>query len=100
MGWKKAGWYSYDQIDTDRIPSAERIIPELQDLQIADLVPEEAEGGWTVAAFELNRLLQMAAHAPMSEVEAGWIPLDHYVSDLLEEDQPTTVAMLNPVLAP
>jgi hypothetical protein len=43
MGWKKAGWYSYDRIDNDRIPSAERIIPELQGLQIGDLVPEGAE---------------------------------------------------------
>jgi hypothetical protein len=43
MGWKRAGWYSYD-----RIASAERIIPELQGLQVGDLVPEGEDVGWTV----------------------------------------------------
>jgi hypothetical protein len=71
MGWKKAGWYSYDRIDNDRIPSAERIIPELQGLQIGDLVPEGAEVGWTVEALEPNRLLLLTAHAPMSGVD--WV---------------------------
>lgn len=27
LGWKRAGWYGYDRIDNDRIPSADRIIP-------------------------------------------------------------------------
>lgn len=40
MRWKRAGWYSYDMIDNDRTPSAERIIPRLQSLQVGDLVPE------------------------------------------------------------
>ena len=71
MGWKRAGWYSYDRIDNDRIPSAERIIPELQGLQIGDLVPEGAEMGWTVEALEPNRLLLLTAHAPMAGVD--WV---------------------------
>ena len=29
---QKAGFYSYDWLDNDRIPSAERIIPEYQNL--------------------------------------------------------------------
>jgi hypothetical protein len=71
MGWKTADWYSYDRIDNDRIPSAERIIPELQALQIGDLVAEGAEVGWTVEALEPNRLLLLTAHAPMSGVD--WV---------------------------
>jgi hypothetical protein len=71
MGWKKAGWYSYDRIDNDGIPSAERIVPELQGLQIGDVVPEGAEVGWTVEALEPNRLLLLTAHAPMSGVD--WV---------------------------
>ena len=69
MGWHRAGWYSYDRIDNDRIPSAERIIPELQDLRIGTLVPEGAEVGWIVEALEPNRLLLLTAHASMSGVD-------------------------------
>jgi hypothetical protein len=71
MGWKKAGWYSYDRIDNEGIPSAERIVPELQDLQIGDVVPEGAEVGWTVEELEPNRLLLLTAHAPMAGVD--WV---------------------------
>lgn len=71
MGWKRAGWYSFDRIDNDHIPSAGRIVPELQDLHIGDLVPEGAAVGWTVAAFEPNRLLLLTAHAPMTGVD--WV---------------------------
>jgi hypothetical protein len=46
-GWSRVGWYSYDLIDNDRIPSAQQIIPEFQALQAADFVPEGAEAGWT-----------------------------------------------------
>jgi hypothetical protein len=71
MGWKKAGWYSYDRIDNEGIPSAERIVPELQDLQIGDVVPEGADVGWTVEELEPNRLLLLTAHAPMAGVD--WV---------------------------
>jgi hypothetical protein len=71
MGWKKAGWYSYDRIDNEGIPSAGRIVPELQDLQVGDVVPEGAEVGWTVEALEPNRLLLLTAHAPMAGVD--WV---------------------------
>lgn len=71
MGWKRAGWYSYDRIDNDHIPSAWQIVPELQDLRIGDLVPEGAAVGWTVAALEPNRLLLLTAHAPMTGVD--WV---------------------------
>ncbi|MGB6335908.1 MAG: hypothetical protein WBG96_09905, partial [Thermoanaerobaculia bacterium] len=30
MGYLRAGFYSWDQLDNDGIPSAERIMPELQ----------------------------------------------------------------------
>ena len=35
MGYGRAGWYSYDQLDMNK-PSADRIIPELQDLEIGE----------------------------------------------------------------
>jgi hypothetical protein len=36
MGYKRAGFYSYDDLDNAGIPSADRIIPELQDVKVGD----------------------------------------------------------------
>jgi hypothetical protein len=71
MGWKRAGWYSYDMIDNDRAPSAERIIPGLQSLHIGDIVPEGPEVGWTVRALEPDHLLLLDTHGPMKGV--NWV---------------------------
>lgn len=71
MGWKRAGWYSYDMIDNDRTPSAERIIPSLQTLQVGDFVPEGAEVGWTVRALEPGHQLLLETHEPMKGVD--WV---------------------------
>ena len=38
LGYGRAGWYSYDWIDNDGQPSADRIIPELQQLQVGDQI--------------------------------------------------------------
>jgi hypothetical protein len=71
MGWRRAGWYSYDIIDNDRIPSANHIIPTLQNLRPGDFVPEGPGVGWTVTAVEPDRLLLLTTHGPMSGV--GWV---------------------------
>src|SRR5512132_3328397 len=44
MGYGRAGWYSYDELDTNQ-PSVERIVPELQTLDIGDVVPTHPGGG-------------------------------------------------------
>jgi len=38
LGYGKAGWYSYDWIDNDFKPSADRILPEYQDLGVGDSI--------------------------------------------------------------
>jgi hypothetical protein len=38
LGYRRAGWYSYDGIDNDGQPSADRIIPQLQALQAGDQI--------------------------------------------------------------
>ena len=65
IGYKRAGWYSYDSIhrvlgiagsvDDDRC-SAWRIIPELQHLAVGDMVPLAPGMGFTVAAIEPDRV--------------------------------------------
>lgn len=39
LGSGRAGWYSYDLIDNGGTPSASRIIPELQHIQVGDILP-------------------------------------------------------------
>jgi hypothetical protein len=38
LGYGRGGWYSYDWIDNDGHPSADRIIPEQQQLQAGDQI--------------------------------------------------------------
>src|SRR5829696_3281795 len=38
LGYGRAGWYSYDWIDNDGRPSADRVVPELQDLAVGDQI--------------------------------------------------------------
>ena len=38
IGYGRAGWYSYDWIDNDGRPSAERIVPEFQNLAVGDQI--------------------------------------------------------------
>src|SRR5918995_962200 len=72
MGWRRAGWYSYDAIDNDSVPSADHIIPALQvDLRVGDFVPEGAGVGWTVRAVEPGHLLLLTTHGPMAGVD--WV---------------------------
>ena len=39
LGSGRAGWYSYDFIDNDGIPSASIILPELQNIAVGDILP-------------------------------------------------------------
>jgi hypothetical protein len=55
LGYGRAGWYSYDWIDNDGQPSADRIIPELQQLQVGDQIPMLPEMGPRVREVEPNR---------------------------------------------
>jgi hypothetical protein len=57
LGYGRAGWYSYDWIDNDGHPSANRIIPELQDLTIGDQIPMLPGMGPRVQEIQPNRYL-------------------------------------------
>ena len=39
MGSGRGGWYALDRLDNGGAPSAEEIVPELQDLEVGDLIP-------------------------------------------------------------
>jgi hypothetical protein len=52
MGYRTAGFYSYDQLDNDGIPSADHLIPERQHLDVGDSIPLTAHDYVTVTAME------------------------------------------------
>lgn len=56
MGYGRAGWYSYDQIDMAGA-SFRRINPEWQELAVGDVVPTHPGGGFEVRALERDRAL-------------------------------------------
>jgi hypothetical protein len=68
LGYHRGGWYTNARLDKLlwRIdnPSAERILPEFQRLEVGDIVPDGPEGTarFTVAAITPGRLL--ALHDP------------------------------------
>jgi hypothetical protein len=57
LGYGRAGWYSYDWIDNDGRPSADRVLPELQDLRIGDQILMLPGMGPRVRAIERDRYL-------------------------------------------
>lgn len=65
VGYHRAGWYNLDWLNrmlgaadfVDGHRSADRIIPELQDLKVGDRILMVPQQGWTVAALEPERHL-------------------------------------------
>jgi hypothetical protein len=55
LGYGRAGWYSYDWIDNDGQPSADRIITELQQLRVGDQILMAPGMGPRVREVEPNR---------------------------------------------
>jgi hypothetical protein len=74
MGYRRGGLYSYDWLD--RLfgyldaPSAERILPQWQQLAVGDEVPIGRAGGFPVKAIEPFRFLVLAGQA--QGVEWSW----------------------------
>jgi hypothetical protein len=52
LGYGKAGWYSYDWIDNDFQPSADRIVPEYQNLEVGDMILMMPEMGFVVDSID------------------------------------------------
>jgi len=59
IGTTRAGWYSYDWLDNFGIQSAQRILPQFQQIHVGDLIPISADGkqGIVVQDFQANRFL-------------------------------------------
>jgi hypothetical protein len=59
MGCRRAGWYSYDGLDNGGVPSAERSVPELQHVEVGDILPMSptADDQFVVRMVEPQRAL-------------------------------------------
>lgn len=52
-GYTRAGWYSFDRFDNGGMPSARQIVPELQHLEVGDVMPTDRNGsGFTVERID------------------------------------------------
>ena len=56
MGGGRGGWYSWDWLDNNGEPSADRIVPEWQSLEVGQQLKGPANW-WTVAVVEPDRTL-------------------------------------------
>lgn len=65
LGCRRAGWYSYDGLDNGGLPSADRIIDELQHIAVGTLFAwtPTAHDGFFVKAIEPERLLVIGGEA-------------------------------------
>jgi len=80
IGYKRAGWYTHDFlhrlvgiagcVDDERC-SAKRIIPELQDLKIGDVVEIAPEMGYVVTDIEPERVLIMQTRLDIDTWQAA-----------------------------
>ena len=68
MGYGRAGWYSYDQMDM-RGKSADTIVPELQKIAVGDTLPTHPDGGFEVKLVEPNKALAVYLDTALVQ---GW----------------------------
>ncbi len=55
VGLTRAGWYSYDLLDNLGRRSATRIVPELQHLEVGDVVPMSPDGKQGMKVLAMDR---------------------------------------------
>lgn len=56
MGYERAGWYSYDALDSKNA-SADRILPEFQQLVAGEIMPTHPGGGFRIEVVEPDEAL-------------------------------------------
>jgi hypothetical protein len=70
MGYERAGWYSYDQLDM-KGRSADTIIPELQSLKVGDIMPTFPGGGFEVRVLDEGRALSVYTDTAIVAAQAA-----------------------------
>ncbi len=73
IGYRRAGFYSYDLLDNDGIPSAERILPEYQTLKVGDLIPLSKSADVRVTELDPPRLMVLVFEVEGTWSDATWV---------------------------
>jgi hypothetical protein len=70
MGCRRAGWYSLDRLDNGGVPSADRIVPELQHIAVGDVLPATPRGddGFAVLRVDPARALVLGSPSLLPRV--------------------------------
>ncbi|HEY0715790.1 MAG TPA: hypothetical protein VGF45_24110 [Polyangia bacterium] len=79
MGYGRAGWYTWFPLDNGGVPSADTVVPALQDVKVGDVFPDgpraaEGFGVWRVRRLDPNRALVL--HSRREPVTGREIPTD------------------------
>ena len=63
LGSGRAGWYSYDRIDNGGMPSAMKIIPELQNIEVGDILPAipNTKDAFIILEIQIGKALILVA---------------------------------------
>jgi len=74
MGSDRAGWYAYDFIDNGGHPSAERILPDLQNIHVGSVFPAlpGVKNGFVVAQCEPEHSLVLSWQLPNGQHQTTW----------------------------
>ena len=83
MGSDRAGWYAYDFIDNGGHPSAERILPDLQNIHVGSVFPAlpGVKDVFVVAQCEREHSLVLSWRLPNGQHQTTW-------AYILDEPQP------------
>ena len=73
IGYRRAGFYSYDRLDNDGIPSAERILPEYQTLKVGDLIPLTEAANVRVTELEPPSFMVLVFEVKGTWSSATWV---------------------------
>jgi len=87
MGYRRGGWYSIDLIDNEGKPSANRIVPELQDLKVGDKMLVNPAVALTVTVLEPNRAMLWVGPENAITMSWGLYPIDESHTRLVLRDR-------------
>lgn len=74
IGYRRAGWYGYDWIDNDGIPSSDKILPQLQTRKPGDVMPIWRGINFPVQFVEPNRYLVFTSADHRDSMALGLYP--------------------------
>ncbi|HXY51478.1 MAG TPA: SRPBCC family protein [Terriglobales bacterium] len=89
MGSGRAGWYAYDSVDNGGHRSAERVLPEYQNISVGDVFPAlpGAKDVFVVAQYEPERSLVLSWRLPDGRYQTTW-------AFVLEQPQPDQTRLI------